>query len=88
MVTRIPEGSGFMNLRGMNMIAALRRLSLMNRLSLTAVLALLAMLLIVWESLWSLHGLLYSDRQVKTRHLVETASASLIITQRCRKRAR
>ena len=54
------------------MIAALRRLSLMNRLSLTAILALLAMLLIVWESLWSLHGLLYSDRQVKTRHLVET----------------
>ena len=53
------------------MIAALRRLSLMNRLSLTAVLALLAMLLIVWESLWSLHGRLYDDRQIKTRHLVE-----------------
>ena len=59
------------------MISALRRLSLMNRLSLTAVLALLAMLLIVWESLWSLHGLLYSDRQVKTRHLVETAISVL-----------
>jgi methyl-accepting chemotaxis protein len=57
----------------MDMIAALRRLSLMNRLSLTAVLALLAMLLIVWESLWSLHGLLYDDRQIKTRHLVEVA---------------
>jgi methyl-accepting chemotaxis protein len=57
----------------MNMIAALRQLSLMTRLSLTVVLALLAMLLIVWESLWSLHGLLYSDRQIKTRHLVETA---------------
>jgi len=59
------------------MISALRRLSLMNRLSLTAVLALLAMLLIVWESLWALHGLLYSDRQVKTRHLVETAISVL-----------
>ena len=31
----------------------------------------LAMLLIVWESLWSLHGRLYDDRQIKTRHLVE-----------------
>ena len=59
------------------MIAALRRLSLMSRLSLTAVLALLAMLLIVWESLWSLHGLLYSDRQIKTRHLVEVATGVL-----------
>ncbi|MER2624734.1 MAG: bacteriohemerythrin [Accumulibacter sp.] len=59
------------------MVAALRRLSLMNRLSLTAVLALLAMLLIVWESLLSLHGLLYSDRQVKTRHLVETATSAV-----------
>jgi methyl-accepting chemotaxis protein len=59
------------------MVAALRRLSLMNRLSLTAVLALLAMLLIVWESLLSLHGLLYSDRQVKTRHLVETATGAV-----------
>jgi methyl-accepting chemotaxis protein len=56
----------------MDMIAALRRLSLMTRLSLTVVLALLAMLLLVWESLASLHGQLYSDRQVKTRHLVET----------------
>jgi len=54
------------------MIALLRRLSLINRLSLTAILALLAMLLIVWEGLWSLHDLLYNDRQVKTRHLVET----------------
>jgi methyl-accepting chemotaxis protein len=62
---------------GVEMVAALRRLSLMNRLSLTAVLALLAMLLIVWESLWSLHGLLYADRQVKTRHLVETAVSVL-----------
>jgi methyl-accepting chemotaxis protein len=59
------------------MVAALRRLSLMNRLSLTAVLALLAMLLIVWESLWSLHALLYVDRQVKTRHLVETATSAV-----------
>lgn len=55
------------------MIALLLRMSLMSRLSLTAGLALLAMLLIVWESLWSMHGLLYEDRQVKTRHLVETA---------------
>jgi methyl-accepting chemotaxis protein len=55
------------------MIAALRRLSLMTRLAMTAVLALMAMLLIVWESLGSLHNLLYSDRQIKTRHLVEIA---------------
>jgi methyl-accepting chemotaxis protein len=40
----------------MDMIAALRRLSLMNRLTVTAVLALLAMLLIVWEGLWSMHA--------------------------------
>ncbi|MCM8625227.1 bacteriohemerythrin [Accumulibacter sp.] len=59
------------------MIAALRRLSLMNRLSLLAVLAFLAMLLIVWQSLWSLHGLLYQDRQIKTRHLVEAATGVL-----------
>ncbi|WP_300454920.1 bacteriohemerythrin [Accumulibacter sp.] len=59
------------------MIAALRRLSLINRLSLMAVLALLAMLLIVGESLWSEHDLLYSDRQVKTRHLVEVATGIL-----------
>lgn len=60
------------------MIAALlRRLSLMNRLTVTAVLALLAMLLIVWESVWSMHHLLYEDRQVKTRHLVEVAISVL-----------
>jgi methyl-accepting chemotaxis protein len=59
------------------MIAALRRLSLMNRLTVTAVLALLAMLLIVWEGLWSMHALLYQDRQVKTRHLVEAAVSVL-----------
>ncbi len=59
------------------MIAALRRLSLMNRLSLTAFLALLAMLLIVWESLWSMRALLYEDRQVKTRHLVEATAGVL-----------
>ena len=59
------------------MIAALRRLSLMSRLTVTTVLALLAMLLIVWESLWSMHALLYQDRQVKTRHLVEAAVSVL-----------
>lgn len=55
------------------MITALRRLTLMTRLSMTAVLALGAMLLIVWQSLGALHDLLYADRQVKTRHLVEVA---------------
>lgn len=55
------------------MIAMLRRFSLMNRLSMTAVLALLAMALIVWQSLFSMRALLHDDREVKTRHLVETA---------------
>jgi hypothetical protein len=54
------------------MIAALRRLSLMNRLSLTAGPGLAGHAADRLGEPRSLHGLLYSDRQVKTRHLVET----------------
>ncbi|HNC51873.1 MAG TPA: bacteriohemerythrin [Accumulibacter sp.] len=59
------------------MVAALRRLSLTYRLVLMTGLALLAMLVIVWQALTAMHSLLYEDRQVKTRHLVETATAVL-----------
>jgi len=53
--------------------AFLRRRSLMTRLSLLPLVAWLVMLLLVWQGLWSLHGKLYEDRQLKTRHLVEVA---------------
>ncbi|HMY07871.1 MAG TPA: methyl-accepting chemotaxis protein, partial [Accumulibacter sp.] len=55
----------------------LRRLSLRTRLSLIAVLALLAMLALVGQNLFSMRSLLYHDRQVKTRHLVEMAFSVL-----------
>jgi len=55
------------------MIAALRKLKLMTRLSISAVLALLAMLVITWEAVGTLEHMLYEDRQLKTRHLVEVA---------------
>ncbi len=51
----------------------LRRLSLRTRLLLTALLALLAMLVLVGQNLFTLRTVLYEDRQVKTRHVVETA---------------
>ncbi len=51
----------------------LRRLSVRTRLLLTALLALVAMLLLVGQSLFALRAMLYEDRQVKTRHLVEIA---------------
>jgi methyl-accepting chemotaxis protein len=55
------------------MKSGFRRLSLMTRLSISAVLALIAMLLIMSEAITSMHELLYQDRQMKTRHLVEVA---------------
>jgi methyl-accepting chemotaxis protein len=55
------------------MIASLRKLKLMTRLSISAVLALLAMLVIMWEAVGTMEELLYDDRQLKTRHLVEVA---------------
>ncbi|NJD05671.1 MAG: methyl-accepting chemotaxis protein [Methylococcaceae bacterium] len=55
----------------------LRRLPLMTRLSITAALALLAMLAITWQNLTALHDQIYSDRQLKTRHLVEVAHGIL-----------
>ncbi|MBL8397287.1 MAG: bacteriohemerythrin [Candidatus Accumulibacter sp.] len=51
----------------------LRRRSLRSRLSLMAALALLAMLVLVWQNLISIRAVLYEDRQLKTRHLVEAA---------------
>ena len=51
----------------------LRNLKLMTRLSLTGVVAFLAMVVIISESISSLDELLYEDRSVKTRQLVEVA---------------
>lgn len=59
------------------MISQLRRLKLMTRLSLTAVLSLIAMLVIIWESMTSMSQMLYQDRQLKTRHLVEVVHGIL-----------
>ena len=51
----------------------LRNLKLMTRLSLTGVVAFLAMVVIISESISSLDELLYEDRSIKTRQLVEVA---------------
>jgi len=51
----------------------LRNMNLMSRLSLTTLVAILAMAAMVIAALSSAHSLLYEDRQVKTRHLVEVA---------------
>lgn len=51
----------------------LHNLRLMTRLSLTGIVGFLAMAVIIWESVSSLDELLYEDREVKTRHLVEVA---------------
>lgn len=50
----------------------LKHLKLMTRLSLTVAAALVLMLVIAFQSLTTMHRQLYEDRQVKTRHLVET----------------
>ena len=55
----------------------LRNLKLMTRLSLTVVVAFLVMLAIVYQSITTMHQQLYEDRQLKTRHLVETAHGVL-----------
>ncbi|MFZ1375911.1 MAG: bacteriohemerythrin [Geothrix sp.] len=55
----------------------LRNLKLMTRLSLTVAAAFLVMLAIVWQSITTMHRQLYEDRQLKTRHLVETAHGVL-----------
>ena len=51
----------------------LGNLKLMTRLSLTVIAAFLVMLLISYQSITTMHRQLYEDRQLKTRHLVETA---------------
>ena len=51
----------------------LRNLKLMTRLLLSSVVAFVAMVIIIAESIGSLDELLYEDRSVKTRHLVELA---------------
>jgi methyl-accepting chemotaxis protein len=48
-------------------------LKLMTRMSILAVLAFLSMLVLMVEAIDTIHELVYEDRQVKTRHLVETA---------------
>jgi len=50
----------------------LRNLKLMTRLSLTVAVAFLLMLVIAYQSITTMHRQLYEDRQLKTRHLVET----------------
>jgi methyl-accepting chemotaxis protein len=55
------------------MIRQLNKMSLMSRLSISGVLALIAMLVIVWEAVTTMHDVIYEDRQLKTRHLVEVA---------------
>jgi methyl-accepting chemotaxis protein len=54
-------------------MSGLRQLKLMTRLSISAVIALAVMLVIMWESISSIHELVYDDRKVKTRHLIEVA---------------
>ncbi|WP_153114882.1 methyl-accepting chemotaxis protein [Rhodocyclus tenuis] len=51
----------------------LRNMNLLARLSLTTLLAILAMAAIVLVALSATRALLYDDRQIKTRHLVEVA---------------
>ncbi len=51
----------------------MRSLKLMTRLSLTVAAAFLLMAFIAYQSLTTMHRQLYEDRQLKTRHLVETA---------------
>ena len=52
-------------------MGGLRQFKLMTRLSISAVIALAVMLVIMWESIWSIHDLVYDDRKIKTRQLVE-----------------
>ncbi|WP_265945793.1 bacteriohemerythrin [Dechloromonas sp. A34] len=59
------------------MTTGLRRLTLMSRLSISAVLAFVCMVVIMSEAIDTIHELVYEDRQVKTRHLVETAYSVL-----------
>ena len=51
----------------------LRNLRLMTRLSLTGIVAFFAMVVIIAESIDTLDELLYEDRSIKTRQLVEVA---------------
>lgn len=55
----------------------LNRFGLSTRLSVGAALATVAMAFIAWESVSSMRSLIYEDREVKTRHLVEVAYSVL-----------
>ena len=55
------------------MSSLLRSMSLMSRLSVSSIVAFFAMLVIMSEAVDTMHELLYQDRQMKTRHLVEVA---------------
>ena len=59
------------------MVTGLRKLKLMARLSILAVIAFVCMVVIMFEAIDTIHTLVYEDRQVKTRHLVETAYSVL-----------
>jgi len=59
------------------MVTGLRRLKLMARLSISAVIAFVCMVVIMSEAINTIHELVYEDRQIKTRHLVETAYSVL-----------
>ena len=52
---------------------SLNRMKLMTRLSLTVIAAFVVMIVLIYQAMTAVHGLLYEDRQIKTRHLVEVA---------------
>ena len=59
------------------MIQNLKRMRLMSRLAVMGVVAFICMVIMTIESVSTTYELVYEDRQVKTKHVVETASAVL-----------
>jgi methyl-accepting chemotaxis protein len=57
----------------MTMKFGIHHFSLMTRLSISAVLALIAMIILMIEAIGTMHDVVYDDRKLKTRHLVEVA---------------
>jgi methyl-accepting chemotaxis protein len=51
----------------------MNQMRLMTRLSIGAVLSLVMMVVIMWEAVTSMREIIYEDREIKTRHLVEVA---------------
>ena len=59
------------------MLGYLKRMRLMSRLALMGVIAFICMLVMTIESVSTTHELVYADRQIKTKHVVETAAGIL-----------